>query len=131
MKLNLQTVPLVLVPILPTIAMAFEAPNGMAVNPVDDSVFEVVARDDVSGDAFWCAAGMYAEIKQKKRPGEKMSIARGLGPSETTDRLSAVQFTTDPVTAGVTPKSMGNDINEYNVGETLEIGIARGHCLDH
>ncbi|RBW55004.1 hypothetical protein [Ruegeria sp. A3M17] len=102
--------------------------DGYSVNKVNGAVYEAVAEEKFSGEAFWCVAGSFAQIDLKASPNAKVYVVRGFGPSETTDRRSAVQFTLDPKTAGITPSEGSADLNELSVGEHLPVDVARSHC---
>ncbi len=103
-------------------------PDGWEVNPVNSVVYEAVSEGAHGGAAFWCAAGTYAEVHLKAKPGDEIYVARGAGPSVTTNRRSAAQFTLDPEAAGITPAESSGDLNEPNVGEHMSAGQARTFC---
>jgi hypothetical protein len=116
--------------VAPHDAVAYDAANGMEVNQVNDNVFEVIPRDEArSGNTYWCAAGEYAEQELRASARDQLYVARGMGPSETTDRVSAVQFTLDPAAAGITPAPLSEDEETFNVGGSMEIGLARADCV--
>ncbi len=102
--------------------------DGYSVKKVNDAVYEAVAEEEFSGEAFWCVAGSYAQIDLKASPNAKVYVVRCFGPSETTDRRTAVQFTLDPQKAGVTPSEGTDDVNELSIGEHMAVDVARSHC---
>lgn len=113
---------------IPTSADAFTGRRGTRVNPVDAVVFEVIARTAGSGADYWCGAGEYASRGLGAPWTARIYIARGRGPSVTTGRKSAVQFTLDPAAAGVTPTAPTISLNTLRVGDSMSVQQARGHC---
>ncbi len=103
-------------------------PKNWEVNPVNDIVYEVVSEGAYSGAAFWCAAGDYVERVLKRSPRTEIYVYRKGGPSVTTNRKTAAQFTLDPAAAGITPTDIGSDINELVVGGHMQAGLARNFC---
>lgn len=112
-----------------TAADAFTSRNGARVNPVDKVVFEVVPRNASTGPDIWCAASEYAQIALKAPWTAKLYIARGRGPSVTTNRRTAVQFTLDPAAAGVTPVPSGLSMNSLKAGESMSVQLAGSYCV--
>ncbi|MBK0326913.1 hypothetical protein I5535_06345 [Rhodobacteraceae bacterium F11138] len=112
----------------PVLANAFTARNGARVNPVNAAVFEVVPRGGGGGGLYWCGAADYAQRALKAPWQARVYIARGLGPSETTNRRSAAQFTLDPQTAGVTPSAPSLSINALKVGDSMTVQQGFAYC---
>ena len=114
---------------VPQIGLAFEATNGMVVNPINASVFEEIPRDSGAGGMqYRCAASDFAEVELRAKWEDQIYVVRGPGPTETMDRNSAVQFTLDPPAAGVTPGPLSEDENEFNVGGHMEMSLAHEYC---
>lgn len=113
---------------IPHWANAFTARNGVRVNPVNSAVFEAVPRSSGYGAIYWCAASEYARRALKASWQTQVYVARGEGPSETTNRRSAVQFTIDPTAAGIAPGTSGGSLNSFNVGDHMSITQANGFC---
>ena len=113
---------------LPDPGDAFTGRRGTRVNPVDDAVFEVIARTAGSGADYWCGAGEYASRALHAAWTARIYIARGRGPSVTTGRKSAVQFTLDPAAAGITPAPPSLSLNSLRVGDSMSVQEARSHC---
>lgn len=114
---------------MPQIGLAFEATNGMVVNQINASVFEVIPRDSGAGGLqYWCAASDFAEVELHAKWEDQIYVVRGPGPAETMDRDLAVQFTLDPAAAGVTPGPLSEDENEFNVGGHMEMSLAHEYC---
>jgi hypothetical protein len=101
---------------------------GFEVNPVNDVVYEAVSDGAHGGGAFWCAAGLFVESVLKASPKTEIYIVRGAGPSVTTNRRSAAQFTIEPEAAGVTPAPLSDNLNELNVGGHMHASLARNFC---
>jgi len=103
-------------------------PHGWEVNPVNDVVYEVVSEGAHGGAAFWCAAADFAQVHLKASPNAEIYVVTLAGPSMTTKRKSAAQFTLDPVAAGITPGPLPDDLNELAIGGHMKIGVAHGFC---
>lgn len=101
---------------------------GFEINPVNDVVYEAVSDGWHGGAAFWCAAGLFTESVLKAPPKTEIYVVRGAGPSVTTKRRSAAQFTIEPEKAGVTPVPLSDNLNELNVGEHMHASLARNFC---
>lgn len=114
---------------IPQMADAFTAKRGMQVNPVGPGVFEVIGRGATKGTLYWCGAADYA-VRALGAPWRaQLSIARGLGPSETTGRRSAVQFTLEPVSAD-RRTGVYLSINSLSAGETMSVQRAESYCSE-
>ena len=85
-------------------------------------------RGTAVGPTYWCAAADYSQRGLKAAWTAKIYIARGLGPSVTTGRRSAVQFTLDPKAAGVTPTPPSLSINALKTGDSLSVQQAFTYC---
>jgi hypothetical protein len=81
---------------LPAAATAFTSVNRQTVNPLPNGGFEVVARPGAFSEDYWCAAGDFARRSLRIPWDTQLYVSRTLGPSDTTGRRSAVQFSTDP-----------------------------------
>jgi hypothetical protein len=98
------------------------------VNPVDDKVFEVIARTSGSAGDYWCGAADYAQRGLGVAWTATLYISRGRGPSETTNRRTAVQFTLDPARA---PQSAGGRIFQFGdlrAGDSMSVQRAHQYC---
>lgn len=113
---------------LPVPADAFTGRRGTRVNPVNGVVFEVIARTAGSGADYWCGAAEYAQRALRVPWTARIYIARGRGPSVTTGRRSAVQFTLDPGSAGVTPTPPSLSLDALRVGDSMSVQQAASHC---
>lgn len=106
----------------------FNAPFGMRVNPVDANVFETVSRGAASGREYWCAASDYARRALGASWQAKIYIARTRGPSVTTNKKSAVQFTLNPQAAGVAPAAPSISLNALREGDSMSVQQAHSYC---
>ncbi len=110
-------------------ASAFTASNRMRVNPVSASVFEVVPRGAARTTDYWCAAAEYLLYTGVSKATQRIYVVRAMGPAETANRRSAVQFSiTPPAGVDTTP---GYTLSVKRVGENLNAASARSHCHDH
>ncbi|MFC3118014.1 hypothetical protein [Jhaorihella thermophila] len=109
-------------------AYAFTSRNGARVNQVDAAVFEVVPRGASNGPDIWCAASEYARMQLGASWSAEIFVVRGRGPSVTTNRRTAVQFTLDPAAAGVTPSGGSISLNSLKAGEHMSVQLANTQC---
>lgn len=113
---------------MPNAAEAFSGKKGTRVNPVDDAVFEVVARTAGSASDYWCGAADYARRALNVSWTATLYISRGRGPSETTNRRTAVQYTLDP---GRAPGGTQNSILQFGdliAGDKMSVQRAYQYC---
>lgn len=101
----------------------------LQVNPVNAHVFEVIGRGGTNGVEYWCSAADHAQRVLRAPWTARLYIARSLGPSVTTNRRSAVQFTLDPEAAGVTPSSPSLSINALRTGDSMSVQQAHSYCM--
>lgn len=114
--------------LVPDAASAFSGPRGTRVAPVNDAVFEVVARGAGNGSDYWCGAAEYARRQLGAGWSARIYVARGRGQSVTTGRRSAVQFTLDPTAAGITPAAPSLSINSMPVGDNMTVQDGNRLC---
>lgn len=117
-----------MLPLIPDAASAFTSRHGVKVNPVSQGVFEVIPRT-FNGYLFWCAAADYAHRVLKAPWGADLHVSRGLGPSETTGRRSAVQFTLDESLVADRPVGGYASINSLAAGDSMSVQDAFGYCF--
>lgn len=109
-------------------AEAFTSRKSARVNPVSDQVFEVVPIAGGTGIDYWCGAGDYAMRALGSPISAMVYVSRAMGPSETTNRRSAVQFTLDAdVLAGAVFNS-NPPTNRLNVGDAMQVRAALSFC---
>lgn len=112
----------------PQSADAFSGKKSTRINPVNDKVFEVIARTAGSATDYWCGAADYARRGLGVDWRATLYIARGRGPSVTTNRRSAVHFTLDPASA---PQSAGNSVFQFGdliAGDSMSVQRAHQNC---
>jgi hypothetical protein len=120
---------LALLPAIPADAAThFTGQRGARVAPVNKAVFEVVVRNTGAGPDYWCGASEYARRVLGAGWKTEVYIARGRGPSVTTNRRSAVQFTIDPGAAGVTPIPPQLSLNSLKVGDHMSVQKGNSYC---
>lgn len=108
--------------------LAFTASNYMRVNPVNGSVFEVVARGGAGPGDYWCAAAEYLLYKGSTNATQRIYVVRELGAAETANRRSAVQFSLQ-APSGV-DTNPGFTMSVGRIGENLSAAMARNQCHD-
>lgn len=69
------------------------ARNGYRTEPINSTDFEVIPRAQQFTDGYWCAAADFARRKLGAGWQQQIYVLRGYGPSVTTGRKTAVQFT--------------------------------------
>ncbi|MFK7752812.1 MAG: hypothetical protein AB8B51_09695 [Sedimentitalea sp.] len=107
---------------VPQISLAFTAPKGARVNPLQTGGFEVVPRGAVNSDVYWCAAASYARRVLGAPWRDHVVVTRGRGLSVTTGRRTAVQFTTVArANAGVTAGNLAK-------GQSMSVQRANTFC---
>jgi hypothetical protein len=109
-------------------ASAFTSRDGARVNPVSDAVFEVVPRGSGLGRNFWCSAGDYAHRALKAPWQAQLYIFRDRGPSETTSRRSAVQFTLQSSLVGSPAANSYASVNSLRRGDNMRVRDAFNFC---
>jgi hypothetical protein len=123
---QLHQIPLALVVFGATSAAALTAPFGTRVNPITDTTFEAIAPTAGTATQYWCGAATYARRAMKAEWDAKIFVLRGRGPSETTDRLSAVQFSMEPVANA--RRVSGGAVNSFEPGMYLTVVQANVYC---
>ena len=113
---------------LPDNSAAYGIRNSIRVNPVSDGIFEVIPRP-VHGYLFWCGAADYARSVLQVPWSSDLHVVRALGPSETTGRRSAVQFTLDASQAAAAPAGGYRSVNLLQAGDTMSVQEAFEFCF--
>jgi hypothetical protein len=118
----------VLIVTIPGLAQAWQANNRHTVNPVSDTVFEVVGRPGSGGPEFWCAAGDYASRVLGAHATQRVYLVRGPAPAQTRHWNRAVLFSL------VVPQDAdlrtGITLSVTRVGENLNAASAQAYCMD-
>ncbi len=102
------------------------APNGFRTEAMSATSFEVIPRARQDTDGYWCAAADFARRKLGAGWQQQIYVLRGYGPSVTTGRKTAVQFSlkmpTDVPQQGSTPFS------PFRAGDSMSVQGANGRC---
>ncbi|NOD74986.1 MULTISPECIES: hypothetical protein [unclassified Ruegeria] len=82
------------------------ARNGYRTEPINATDFEVIPRGDQRTEGYWCAAADYARRTLGLGWMDRIYVLRGYGPSVTTGRRTAIQFSIkQPQSVDVQPSS--------------------------
>lgn len=115
--------------LMPGLSLAWLADNRHTVEPISESVFEVVGRSGSGGPEFWCAAGDYARRALGASAAQRVYLVRGPAPAITRDWNRAVLFSlVQPQDADLTP---GFNLSVDRVGENLNAAMAQSYCSDY
>ena len=109
-------------------AEAFTGGRGIRVNPMSGSSFEVIAPIGGPVDDYWCGASDYARRVLGAPWTAQIYLLRGRGPSATTNRRTAVQFTMD---ADAAPEEGQGQFQRYsllNPGSHMSVQQAATYC---
>jgi len=112
--------------VLPIPAGAFNGRRDTRAFAIDDTTFEVIARTAGSADDYWCGASDYARRVLNAPWTAQIYVLRKRGPSVTTGRRTAVQFTLD----AVPPQSQDQAqiLNLMKPGNHLSLQLAAMYC---
>ncbi|WP_353344375.1 hypothetical protein [Aquicoccus sp. SU-CL01552] len=113
---------------LPFSAEAFTGRNGTRVNPINDSSFEVITRIGGAVDDYWCGASDYARRVLGASWTAQIYLLRGRGPSVTTGRRTAVQFTMDADAAPPEGQGQFQKYSLLNPGSHMSVQGAATFC---
>ena len=113
---------------LPVPADAFTGRRGTRVNPISDTAFEVIARTAGSADDYWCGASDYARRVLNAPWAAQIYVLRGRGPSATTGRRTAVQFTMDAGAVPTRAKRLFQLPNRMEPGDHRSVQLAAIAC---
>ncbi|SDW23787.1 hypothetical protein SAMN05444358_101289 [Ruegeria halocynthiae] len=101
------------------------APNGYRTEPMSGTEFEVIPRSRQDIDGYWCAAADFARRTLGAGWQQQIYVLRGYGPSVTTGRKTAVQFT-------LTPPANADQQSSFSVGfqpgSSMSVQGANGRC---
>lgn len=107
---------------------AFSAGNGIKVYQINSSSFEVVPRSSGSTADFWCGASQYARRVLGAGWSDQIYVVRGRGPSEATNKRSAVQFTLTPEQAGLSVGRKGFFTTGLKTGDYMSVQQGNAMC---
>lgn len=112
-----------------TLGLAAEssaAPNGYRTEQINSTDFEVIPRAQQFTDGYWCAAADFARRKLGLGWQDRIYVLRGYGPSVTTGRRTAVQFTIkEPSETPVQPSFV---LSSFAVGSSMSVQGANAKC---
>lgn len=106
----------------------FNARFEMRVSQVDAAVFEVYGSSAASADRYWCGAADYAHRALGAAWTSDIYVVRGRGPGVSVNKRTTVQFTLDPVAAGVSPADPGIITLPLRVGSSRSVQAAFQDC---
>ncbi|MGV6805131.1 MAG: hypothetical protein ACWA49_13075 [Ruegeria sp.] len=109
----------------PIVAVA--APNGYRTEPINSTDFEVIPRARQDLDGYWCAAADFARRKLGAGWQQRIYVLRGYGPSVTTGRRTAVQFSIKPPAGGV-PQQNSFVTSGFQPGYSMSVQGANARC---
>lgn len=112
--------------LMPVSAAAWRSYDWLQVNPVSETVFEVVGQPRSGGPQYWCAAGQYAFEVLGASTTDKIYLVRGRGPAVTVNRRSAVHFSL--VKPDVPPPEPSYSLSVTAVGDSLSVAVAWNYC---
>lgn len=103
------------------------APNGYRTEPINSTDFEVIPRVDQFVDGYWCAAADFARRKLGAGWHQQIYVLRGYGPSVTTGRRTAVQFSIKKP-EGITPPQSNIVTSSFVPGYSMSVQGANARC---
>lgn len=112
----------------PSVGQAFTLANGVQVNAVSDTVFEVVPRSSGTVEEFWCGASEYARRVLGADWRDPIYVLRGRGESVTTGKRSAVQFTLSADQVAGLGADRGWFSFGIRPGDSMSVQQARTYC---
>lgn len=118
----------VFTPFLAFHAVAFEARNGVKVNPVSATTFDVIEGGGFGPRSIWCAAADYAGTQLGLSNSDRIYVAVPRADSRTAPDSKSVVFATDPV-----PEAGGFPLLFQTIrvaGSSLPTHHARSFCTD-
>tara|TARA_R110002110_G_scaffold47074_7_gene141575 strand:- start:58 stop:462 length:405 start_codon:yes stop_codon:yes gene_type:complete len=102
--------------------------DGMVINPLNGSDFEVVETRSMGAADFWCGAGTFVERRSGLSPRTLIYVKRPRGPSTTAPGRKAVVFSINP--GGLDVTDMGLSLSVTVPGKMLRSVRARQFCRD-
>ncbi|MEX0308161.1 MAG: hypothetical protein AB3N12_12325 [Ruegeria sp.] len=105
--------------------MADAAPNGYRTEAMSGTEFEVIPRARQDIDGYWCAAADFARRKLGAGWQQRIYVLRGYGPSVTTGRRTAVQFT---LKAPANADQQSSFSVGFQPGSSMSVQGANGRC---
>lgn len=113
---------------LPIPAEAFNGRRDTRAFAIDATSFEVIARTAGSADDYWCGASDYARRVLNAPWTAQIYVLRKRGPSVTTGRRTAVQFTLDADAVPKQAPDLTQILNLMRPGNHLSVQLAALYC---
>ena len=111
----------------PAFANSFKAQNRLTVNPISNSVFEVVESRSLGASGSWCAAADYATRVLGASGKADLFLKTPRGPSVTNPGRKGVAYTLNSNQVGA-PPSKSTSVSTKNAGATMAVGHALALC---
>jgi hypothetical protein len=108
-------------------ATADAARLGFQANAINSTDFEVIPRTRDDTDGYWCEAADFARRSLGAGWQDPIYVLRGYGPSVTTGRVTAVQFSLKPPPADA-PAQTGGVRGPFVVGSSISVQGANARC---
>jgi len=106
-------------------ATASSARDGFRAFPLNDTDFEVTPGPRMNVGGYWCAAADYARRHLDAGWQDRIYVLRGYGPSATTGRRTAVQFSMNmPTNVG----QQSSVTSGFQPGYSMSVQRANGRC---
>lgn len=123
----LKVLPVAVLAVVPSAALAWWSINHHEVVPISKGVFAVLNENSSGAADYWCAAGDYTRRQLRIPSAQKIYIWRGIGPSETHPGKKSVQFSLTPPEKS--DPSPGYSLSVKAVGDSLTSAAAYQYCL--
>ncbi len=107
-------------------SVASAAPNGFQTMGINATDFEVIPRARMDIDGYWCAAADFARRSLGAGWQQRIYVLRGYGPSVTTGRKTAVQFTLNAPANAAQQGSIS--LSSFQPGESNSVQGANARC---
>lgn len=102
--------------------------DGMVINRLNATDFEVVETRSMGATDFWCGAGTFVERRSGLSGTTAIYLKRPRGPSSSTPGRKAVVFSTSG--AGLPAPQGQTSISVVRPGSMLKANYARSFCRD-
>ncbi len=99
---------------------------GFDANAISDTEFEVIPRTRKDIDGYWCEASDFARRILGASWQQQIYVLRGYGPSVTTNRRTAVQFSLTKPTN--TAQEGSGVFSGFRPGDSMSVQRANTRC---
>lgn len=106
-------------------AIAAAGRGGYQTEAISNTEFEVIPRARRDVDGYWCAAADFARRTLGAGWQQRIYVLRGYGPSVTTGRKTAVQFS---LKMPANTAQSGSISVGFKPGESMSVQGANGRC---